>query len=700
VTDSIDGYLSSIRDTFETSTLKISSASNNEAALDSLIENEQRSKGVEIFVIVGNDIRFPLRVSQSEMVASPVDSVLSDTDGEISYKGWNQSVKTFTAEVTVSYVFPPKQGLSIYEQRMLVANAFRKFERFHRGLLAHSNLGIACGDFDEELFRGAANSMASASAVLFGESRTIEKEMTAIEARSYFQQVPAYFGVAGHALPMSIETNSAGDQLSWADLSGSRTPTFLELFGCGTSGWSFWSEVDPWSTPGDSLPISAIFNNEYTLAAVAGFPESSTDYGFSKNVLSEFAQNSDAVLGELMINKTRRCGDWVLFGDPTLRMASVSPPQNASEPLASIDYLYPTLVEHGTAVYFQGSGTDVDGTIEAYDWRSSLDGSLSTLRAFSTTTLSTGTHTIYFKVRNSGGLWSQETERTVTVIPAPLLNITHPINEETVEGPTTIAVNAVFAGGTLRSVSFFIDGRYVWYDTRNPSTYSWDTRSYSNGIHRLRAEATLLDPLRTIVSAETTVNVNNPLPTVSIISPANGSRIRGLCPITVGATASEKIANVQFYVDGVFVAVDYFEPFEYLWNTTNTQNGLHEISATAYYPLIRQYIASQRTSVYVENPTEEFTVTILSPTSASEVNGTITICVLATGKNLNRVYFYVDQQWKGFDFTSPYTLDWNTKDTSNGPHQLIAVALYGQNAPYKEVTSQVVNVVVNNKPGA
>lgn len=66
------------------------------------------------------------------------------------------------------------------------------------------------------------------------------------------------------------------------------------------------------------------------------------------------------------------------------------------------------------SITFTGEGTDIDGYIVGYQWRSSLDDTLSNQQTFSTTTLSIGTHTIYFKVIDNEGTWS--TEKTGTII--------------------------------------------------------------------------------------------------------------------------------------------------------------------------------------------------------------------------------------------------------------------------------------------
>lgn len=99
----------------------------------------------------------------------------------------------------------------------------------------------------------------------------------------------------------------------------------------------------------------------------------------------------------------------------------------------------------------------------------------------------------------------------------------------------------------------------------------------------------------------------------------------------------------------------------------------------------------------VDNPKDTIGVTIVSPTNGSETSGVVIISVQATGQNLLRVYFYIDGQWKGYDSTSPYTLEWNTRYASNGLHEIRATALYGKNPPYEEIKSEATRILVNNK---
>jgi len=86
-------------------------------------------------------------------------------------------------------------------------------------------------------------------------------------------------------------------------------------------------------------------------------------------------------------------------------------------PTAYIDLVSPPNVAPGETVTFTGHGIDPDGTIGAYSWRSSLDEDLSTAASFTTSSLSPGTHTIWFKVQDDDGEWSKQVLATVIVVP-------------------------------------------------------------------------------------------------------------------------------------------------------------------------------------------------------------------------------------------------------------------------------------------
>lgn len=103
-------------------------------------------------------------------------------------------------------------------------------------------------------------------------------------------------------------------------------------------------------------------------------------------------------------------------------------------PVAYIDSINPKTATSGDSVAFNGHGTDVDGTVIGYEWRSSLSGIISTAPSFTTTSLSAGTHVISLRVLDNSNLWSAEVNATVIINP----RVAVPVIELFVTDPGTI----------------------------------------------------------------------------------------------------------------------------------------------------------------------------------------------------------------------------------------------------------------------
>lgn len=88
------------------------------------------------------------------------------------------------------------------------------------------------------------------------------------------------------------------------------------------------------------------------------------------------------------------------------------------QPRATIESILPEKDRYifGESIEFTGDGTDINGDIVSWSWRSDIDGELSTQATFTTSSLSIGTHTIYFKVQDNDGNWSREVRETVVII--------------------------------------------------------------------------------------------------------------------------------------------------------------------------------------------------------------------------------------------------------------------------------------------
>jgi hypothetical protein len=100
-------------------------------------------------------------------------------------------------------------------------------------------------------------------------------------------------------------------------------------------------------------------------------------------------------------------------------------------PTAYISSISPNPANKSEEITFIGYGNDTDGTIIAYQWRTN-DTILGTNATIKVSNLSLGKHTIYFKVQDNDGDWSDEVSATIEVtekaegkwfIPYPTFNI-------------------------------------------------------------------------------------------------------------------------------------------------------------------------------------------------------------------------------------------------------------------------------------
>jgi len=99
--------------------------------------------------------------------------------------------------------------------------------------------------------------------------------------------------------------------------------------------------------------------------------------------------------------------------DPDVKRITVREPQN-KRPTAEIDSITPEGAYASETVTFRGTGTDTDGEIRSYEWKSSIDGTLG-FSAKVDYPLSEGTHTITFRVQDDDSEWSEMAQQSFTV---------------------------------------------------------------------------------------------------------------------------------------------------------------------------------------------------------------------------------------------------------------------------------------------
>jgi hypothetical protein len=70
-------------------------------------------------------------------------------------------------------------------------------------------------------------------------------------------------------------------------------------------------------------------------------------------------------------------------------------------------------------------------------------------------------------------------------------------------------------------------------------------------------------------------------PSVSLTSPANGTALAGTISVTADASDNVGVTQVQFFDGTTSLGMDTTNPYSVPWNTTDTSNGLHTLTAVA-----------------------------------------------------------------------------------------------------------------------
>ncbi|MHA1908747.1 MAG: S8 family serine peptidase [Candidatus Thorarchaeota archaeon] len=144
------------------------------------------------------------------------------------------------------------------------------------------------------------------------------------------------------------------------------------------------------------------------------------------------------------------------------------------------------------------------------------------------------------------------------------VTITNPADGSTVSGTVTITIDAT------QTPTLYIDGILIG----NTYSYSWDTTSYTDGSHSIRARI----PGRSDTNVVTVSNGGgtNNAPVVTITAPSNGATVSGTTTISVTVSDEDTLVP-DIYIGGTWVANAY----SYNWDTTAYADGSIAVYATA-----------------------------------------------------------------------------------------------------------------------
>lgn len=165
----------------------------------------------------------------------------------------------------------------------------------------------------------------------------------------------------------------------------------------------------------------------------------------------------------------------------------------------------------------------------------------------------------------------------------PTVSLSAPLNGATVSGTITTSATAS-DNVAVSKVSFYVDNVLYANVANSPYTTPLNTKNYSNGSHVIKATA--FDGQNNQTSSTATVTFSNVIdstpPTISITSPASGTKVRNTVKIYVNATDNVAVTKVELYVDGVLTSASSTSPFTTNWNPKNATSGNHTIYCKAY----------------------------------------------------------------------------------------------------------------------
>ncbi len=290
----------------------------------------------------------------------------------------------------------------------------------------------------------------------------------------------------------------------------------------------------------------------------------------------------------------------------------------------------------GALVPITSSAADGDGTVASVEFfvdGVSLNVDNSTPYTASYTSIA-GSHALTAKATDNLG--AQTTSATITINvannPPPTVGISSPATGSVFVTGTTVAIAANASdNGSITNVEFFVDGVSISIDNSSPYEASYVSVS---GNHNLTARATDNLGAQSTSSVVAIIVSSNPPPAVSITSPSTGSSfiVGSLVAINANATDNGSIASVEFFIDGISIAIVSSSP--YTANYTGVL-GLHSLTAVA-----TDNLGAQTTSPAVEvNIVTSILPYKVLTSSSTCVNNIICIPVVAVSSISNVIGF-------------------------------------------------------------
>ena len=128
---------------------------------------------------------------------------------------------------------------------------------------------------------------------------------------------------------------------------------------------------------------------------------------------------------------------------------------------------------------------------------------------------------------------------------------------------------------------------------------------------------------------------------------------------------------MRFWIDSTYLGYDSTAPYARIWNSTAYTNGPHTLKIEAWDNASN--VRTVTISVTVSNADAIApTVSLTSPGNGAPLAGSAVSITATAADNLGvqKVRFWVDGTYLGYDSAAPYAMSWNSTTATNGAHTL------------------------------
>jgi len=250
--------------------------------------------------------------------------------------------------------------------------------------------------------------------------------------------------------------------------------------------------VDPTKAP-PGLEITFDASESSDEEGVSRYLFEFDDGTYDEWITSPVTTHTYTIEGEYLVSLTVE--DWDGLRSTNFATMLITITSKGFRPSAEIITILPNPVRLGETVTLHGRGTAVEGAnISSHSWNSSIDGLIGDQALITTTQLSLGEHTIFYKVRDDRGQWSNPVT-TLLLVTGPegiwTVRIDEPVEGDSpVSGYLTVSGTAMYPTEPIVTVEVRVDNE-VWELANGTEdwTYRLDLMKLKDGPHTIRVRA-------------------------------------------------------------------------------------------------------------------------------------------------------------------------------------------------------------------